>query len=427
MQKKFLPGDMVEAITDNKSFKGRYFESADKEHLILKLDSGYNVGIRRRRIKSTKMVKKFHKKPVPKSKIEHKKSLKTISILHTGGTISSAVDYSTGGVTPHFTPEELVAMFPEIKKIANIRSRLVRNMASDDMRFAHYNILAREVEKELKKGSDGIIITHGTDTMHFTAAALSFILEDLPIPVLLVGAQRSSDRGSSDAAMNFISACNFIAKTDFCDVAVCMHKGINDDLCVIMPGTNTRKLHTSRRDAFKAVNAENIAEIDYLSGSVRFLHGNYRKRGARKLKIRPIKEKLKIGIIKSRPQMFADEFMAYKNFDGLVLEGTGLGHFPISKIDEFTAEHKKIYSAIMQLAKKMPVVMAPQTVYGRLQMNVYGGGRLIQEAGVIGNYSDMTTETTFIKLAWLISNHPKEVKKLMMENLRGEITKRLLP
>jgi len=424
---KLYTGDKVEVITETETLKGTFIESADKEYITLKLDSGYNIGINAKRVKAINLLKRFQHKPVPKEKVEHRTGLPTISILHTGGTISSAVDYSTGGVNPHYTPEELIAMFPEIKGIANIRSRLIRNMASDDMRFAHYNLIAAEIEREVKEGTDGIIITHGTDTMHYTAAALSFILEDLPVPVLLVGAQRSSDRGSSDAAMNLICACHFIAKTDFAEVAICMHKGLDDDACAIIPGCKAKKMHTSRRDAFKPINTENIAEVKYPSGEVRILHSGYRKRENRQLKIKPIKEDLKIGIIKAHPNMYASEFLAYKRFDGLVLEGTGLGHFPISEIDEFTKEHKKILNTIKKLAAKIPVVMAPQTTYGRLQMNVYAPGRVIQKAGVIGNYSDMTPETTFIKLAWLLSHHPKEVKNLMTENLRGELSKRILP
>lgn len=422
----FLNGDEVEVVTSAETFKGRYLESADKDHTVVKLSSGYNVGIKNSEIKEIRLVKKFSQKAAAKVRAEPKAGLKTVSVLHTGGTISSAVDYATGGVSPHFTPEELIAIFPEVKDVANIRSRLVRNMASDDMRFAHYNLLAHEIEKEVKSGSDGIIITHGTDTMHYTAAALSFILHDLQIPVILVGAQRSSDRGSSDAAMNFVCSTAFIAKSDFAGVGICMHKSMDDNTCVIIPGTNARKLHSSRRDAFKAVNAENTAEISFPDLSVRFLHGNYRKREERQLKVLPIKESLKIGIIKSHPQMFAEEFRAYKGFDGLVLEGTGLGHFPISKIDEFTSEHVKILKEIESLAKNMPVVMSLQTIFGRVQMNVYGGGREIQKTGVIGNYSDMTVETTFVKLAWLLSNHPNNVRMMMGENLRGEISKRIL-
>jgi glutamyl-tRNA(Gln) amidotransferase subunit D len=224
--------------------------------------------------------------------------------------------------------------------------------------------------------------------------------------------------------MNLICACKFIAETEFADVAVCMHKSVSDDVSVILPGTKVRKMHTSRRDAFKAVNAEPWAEVSYKPLKVVSIRDNYRKRGDHNLKLKLIKENLKIGIVAAHPNMFASELSVYENFQGLVLIGTGLGHFPISKIDDFTGEHKKIFSAIKKLSKKMPVIMSPQTIFGRLQMNVYSPGRIIQEVGVIGNYSDMTPETTFIKLAWLLSNNPKHVKKMMLENIRGELSSR---
>ncbi len=427
MKQKFLTGDEIEVITKTEKFKGRFIENSDKNFLILKLNSGYNIGIERKKIKSINLSKKFKGKPSAKVKVTQKKGLKTVTILHTGGTISSAVDYTTGGVTPHFTPEELLAMFPEVKDIINIRSRLVRNMASDDMRFSHYNLLAKEIANEVKSGTNGIIITHGTDTMHYTAAALSFILENLPIPVILIGAQRSSDRGSSDAAMNFISACHFIAKTDYNGTVICMHKTMDDDICVILPGLKSRKMHSSRRDAFKAINSKAIAEIEYLTGKVKFLQSHPKPNHDKQLELKLLNEKLKIGLIKAHPQMHAAELDCYDNFDGLILEGTGLGHFPISKIDEFTTEHIKIRNKIKELAKKMPVVMTTQTIYGRVQMNVYGAGREIQNMGVIGNYNDMTPETAFIKLAWLLSNYPHKVKELISINLKGEINKRILP
>ncbi|MFH1065690.1 MAG: Glu-tRNA(Gln) amidotransferase subunit GatD [Nanoarchaeota archaeon] len=421
----FSNGDEIEVVLENKSMHGRYIESADKNFITIKLDSGYNIGIEKKKVRSIKLIKKFHAEKQNKESVKEDKTKKTVVILHTGGTISSAVDYATGAVTPHFSPEELVAMFPEIKNLANIRSRLMGNMASDDMRFAHYNLIAKEIEKEVRAGAEGIIITHGTDTMHYTSAALEFMLESLPIPVLLVGSQRSSDRGSSDAAMNLICAVNFIVKSDFAGVAICMHKGINDTLAVIIPGTNARKMHSSRRDAFKAVNADEIAEVDYHSGSVKMLHSHYKKKEKRNLKVSAFKENLKIGIAVSHPNMFASELSAFEGYDGLVLEGTGLGHFPISEIDEFTKEHKKILTAIEKLAKKMPVVMALQTIYGKVDMDVYSPGRKLQEAGVLGNFSSMTPETSFIKLAWLLSNHPKDVKKRFRENIRGEIVKRV--
>ena len=417
-------GDLVEVTCKYESIKGVLMPSKE-EFVVVKLESGYNIGIAKRNIKSIKSLGK------PKSQIKKTVSTKTnknlpkVTILHTGGTFASKVDYSTGAVIAKFKPEELMAMFPEIGKLANINSRLVRNMQSEMIRFAHYNILAKEIEKETKKGAKGVVITHGTDTLHYTAAALSFILENINIPVILVGAQRSSDRPSSDSAANLISALTFITQTKISGVFICMHENMNDDKCVILPGCKAKKMHTSRRDAFKPINASPIARVDYKKNTVEIINKDILIKSTGKLKLKLIKENLKIGLIEAHIQMFAEEFLSYKNYDGLVIELLGIGHIPTMKVDEYTAENEKILKAVEQLAKKMPVVAAPQTIYGRINMNVYTPGRQLLEAGVLGNYTDMTPETAFIKLAWLLSNYKKEeVKELVSKNLRGEISER---
>lgn len=424
-------GDVVEIQTDSEKVSGIVMPSQNPSTIILKLESGYNISSDLGHVKSLKIIKKREKKQGQKKPaLKLKKDLPTISILHTGGTIASAVDYKTGGVIARFSPEDLIAMFPELGKIANIRSRLVRNMWSDDMRFSHYNLLAKEVEREIKDGVDGIIITSGTDTLHYSAAALDFVLEGLHTPIIIVGSQRSSDRGSSDAFVNLISAAYFITKTDFAGVAICMHENISDDSCFILPATKTRKMHTSRRDAFRPINTKPWARVHYDNAQIEFLNKDYKKKEkGKKPALKLFKPNLKVGILKIHTNMYASEFAAYKGFNGLVLEGTGLGHAPISIIDEFTKEHKKILSVIKNLNDKgTVVVMAPQTIYGQLQMNVYSPGREIQEAGVIGNYCDMTPETAFIKLAWLLSNYPKaKVKQLFVQDLRGEISKKISP
>ena len=202
-----------------------------------------------------------------------------------------------------------------------------------------------------------------------------------------------------------------------------MHETKDDEKCLILPPAKTRKFHSSSRDAFKVINDIPVAEVSR-EGHVTFLRKHPKKEN-KKLKLKLFKPNLKIGILKSHPNMLAKEISNYKNFNALILEGTGLGHFPVNKIDKFTNENQKIYSEIKKLAKKMPVIMTSQTIYGRVNMNVYSTGRLLQEAGVIGNYSDMLTETAFIKLAWLLSNYPKnKAKELFHENLRGEISRR---
>jgi len=410
--------DSIEVVTSSENYKGTVMPGNDQKYLFLKLNSGYNVGIKKTKIKKTTILKKHKEEKTTAQKLKPHKNLPTITILHTGGTFASKVDYQTGGVIAKFTPEELVAMFPELEKIANINSEFISNMLSEDMRFNDYQKITKEIEKQHKKGVKGIIITHGTDTLHYTSAALSFMLRKCPIPVILVGAQRSSDRGSSDAAMNLICAASFIAKTDFAGVAICMHESIDDNSCIIIPGTKARKLHTSRRDAFKAINDTPIARIEYPTQKITLLKPIIPIKNG--LEIKPKMEE-KIAILKIHPNMSEKQFLFYKNYKGLILEGTGLGHAPIG-----TKEHVKILNAIKSLTKSGCIVaITSQTIFGRVNLNIYSTGIKLLELGVIP-CEDMTTETAFIKLSWLLGNYPKEkIKDMMVTNLKGEINERL--
>ncbi|MBI4144924.1 Glu-tRNA(Gln) amidotransferase subunit GatD [Candidatus Woesearchaeota archaeon] len=420
-------GDRVRIVTNDESIEGILLPDESHYHVV-KLDSGYNIGVDKKRVKDVKVLEAHKEKREKEHVVAAKKGLPSITILHTGGTIASKVDYETGAVTSRFTPDEILALFPELRDIANIDSRLVRNMASDDMRFAHYNILAKEVEKEVAKGVKGVIITHGTDTLHYTGAALSFALRNLPIPVILVGSQRSSDRGSSDAGVNLISAATFIAATDFAGVGVCMHETTNDTTCVILPGVKCRKMHSSRRDAFRAINTTPWARVDHKTKNITFLRTDYpRPNGT--FNVKPFKETLKVGLAFVHTNMYAEEFACFKGWDGLVIAGTGLGHAPISEIDAETKEHPKIFNAIKQLITAGTIVaMTTQTIYGQVDMNVYAPGRKLLDLGVLGNLADMHPETAFIKLAWLLSNYPAaEATRLYGVNIAGELSERLEP
>jgi len=419
-------GDKVRIETkDGRFFSGILMPSTNNHIISLKLYSGYNIGLDKKKIKSSKVLdSSADKYSKPKIQIKFNNQLKTISILHCGGTFASKVSYKTGAVAPGFSPEEIISMFPEIKDLVNIKSKFVGNLFSEDIRFAHFNFIAKEIEKELNRGVDGIIVTHGTDNLALSSCALAFILENLDKPVIFVGAQRSSDRPSSDAAFNIISAINFIIKSNFNEVGICMHSSSDDSKCFILPACKSKKLHTSRRDAFRSVNSQPIAEITNNS-EVCFLK-EYKKREYNdKLKLKLFNEKLKIGILRSHPNMFASEVKSFSKFNGLVIEGSGLGHFPVNVVDSKTKEHSLILNELKKLAKKIPVVISSNCVFGRVNLNVYDTGRKMQDVGIIGNFSDMITETAFIKLAWLLSNYKKlEIKDLFMKNFRGELSSR---
>ena len=422
---KLKEGDVVEVIKRQAKLLGVIVPSSDDSILSLKLNTGYNTGIK---VDKNVKIKKVAKgKSVGKAttiKFKKKPGLPLVSILQIGGTIAARVDYRTGAVFTSYTPEDLITLVPELAEMANIDSRLISNMFSEDMRFDHYKVLAREIEKELKKNPKGIIIPHGTDTMAYTAAALSFMLEDAPVPVILVGSQRSTDRGSTDAIMNLVCAIEFITKTDFAGVGICMHETSNDKKCAILPPCKTRKLHTSRRDAFRAVNDTPIATVDFNTKKIEFIKKQYPKASpAKKLKLKGKLEE-KVALLKVFPNFSQEQikFFEKNKYKGLVIEGTGLGQAPVGVPNKLCKENAKVMKAIQSLIKSgCVIVMASQCIFGTVQMHVYSNAVDLVNAGVIPG-KDMLAETAFIKLAWLLGNFKKnEVKKLMSKNLRGEI------
>ena len=417
-------GDRVKIITKRGAEEGILMPSPDKT-IILKLDSGYNVGFDKKEVSKITVLTKAAAKKKTAAKITKNPHLPTIAILHTGGTIASKVDYRTGAVATDFSPEELLALFPELQDIANVESELIAQMWSDDLRFAHFSLIAKAIERQVKKGVKGIIIGMGTDNLAVASAALSFIVEQSPVPILFVGAQRSSDRGSSDAAMNLICAAEFIAKTDFGGAAICMHESASDKNCFILPAAKTYKLHSSRRDAFKAINDGPLARIDYKNREIKYLRNDYSKR-AGKLVLKPKMEE-KIGLLKIHINMFPEQFSFFKGYKGLIIEGTGLGHTPGQSSNKESAIHKRIYPAIKKLVDSgCVVVMATQCLFGGVNMNVYDKGRDLLDLGVIPG-KDMLANTALVKLSWLLGNYSREEsKKLMTQNIRGEINGRLV-
>lgn len=423
---KFNFGDLISVKTNDYSLKGFFIRNPDENILVIKLKSGYNIGIDKKNIKEIKLLEKFKKKVSNVEKKIQKKNLPKICLIHTGGTIASKVDYKTGGVIAKISESELLELYPELEDFVSIRTIKLFNLQSEMMRFHHFNEMIKCVVKEANSGIDGIIISHGTDFMHYSSAALSFALNDLGIPVLFVGSQRSSDRGSTDARLNLLSAAFFIANSDFSGVGLCMHESISDSSCFILPGLKSRKMHTSRRDAFRPINSNAIARIDYQEGKIEFFEDYIKKDKTKKVTSKLFNEKLKIGFLKNHPNMCLKEIENFSSFDGLVLEGSGLGHIQNLKMDDFTLENEKIQKHLEKLCKKIFVVVSSQCVYGRINLNVYSPLRLLRSAGVKGHLSDMTPETAFIKVAWLLSNYnKKECESLFEKNLKGELSKRI--
>jgi len=408
------PGTMVEIKTREKTYQGILMERpelAPDNILVIKLENGYNIGIEKEKIKGMKQIKKGLKKEEFRPR-KHKKDPKKpdISILATGGTIASRVDYLTGGVHSAFSAGELISAVPELENIANLSGRQLFNKFSENMQPKDWVKIAEETAKEIKKKADGVVITHGTDTLGYTSAALAFMLKT-PVPVVLTGAQKSSDRGSSDASFNLINSARVAANGDFGEVCVVMHAEPSDSYCLIHPATKVRKLHSSRRDAFKTVNSKPLGRVS--EGGAEFfqeLHNRDKLELDTKLEER-------VALLKHHPGMNSKIInnLIKSDYKGIVIEGTGLGH---------TSE--KLFDSIKDAINSgLVVAMTSQTIFGTVNMNVYSTGRLLLDYGVIP-CGDMLSETAYVKLMFVLGHTKKQdnARKMMLTNYAREIAER---
>jgi len=389
------------------------YELSPGETLVIKLDNGYNVGILIDAVESVEVLEKAAEKPGMEFRevLPKREGLPNVTILGTGGTIASRIDYKTGAVHPAFTAEELAKAVPEIFEMANVTPKLVMNILSEDMKPAYWVKIAEEAAKALNSGEDGVVIAHGTDTMGYTASALSFILRNLTKPVVLVGAQRSSDRPSSDSAMNLTCAVR-MATSDVAEVMVVMHGETGDTYCLAHRGTKVRKMHTSRRDAFRSINDVPIARV--WKDKTEFLRSDYRRRSEGEVVVDGKMEE-KVAILKIYPGVSGEllDFLVDKGYKGVVVEGTGLGHVP----QDFIPHVQRA------VEEGVAVCVTSQCLYGRVNLNVYSNGRKLLKAGAIP-CEDMLPETAYVKLMWVLghTDDPKEVREMMLTNYAGEIT-----
>jgi len=416
-------GDRIKVEDAGMSYEGVLMprtELGDPNHLVLKLLSGYNLGIKigvRTRIKLLERGKP-PKLSLPKLELKPDPSKPNVTIIGTGGTIASRVDYRTGAVFPAFTPEEIYSAVPALAELANIKVIEACNVFSEHMTPELWVKIGGAVARELNSGASGVVVAHGTDTMGYTAAALSFMLKGLFRPVVLVGSQRSSDRPSSDAALNLISAVTVAGRSDIAEVCVVMHGSTEDDFCLIHRGTKVRKCHTSRRDTFQTINDVPLGMVR--GGELKLFRDDYnRAKPEGRVKVDG-KLEPKVALVKVSPAMRSEvlDGLVSAGYKGIVLEGTGLGHAPES-----------LFEGIKQtIGRGIPVVMTSQCIWGRVNMRVYSTGRDLLQLGVIPG-EDMLPETACVKLMWVLGPAKKleEVSKLMQSNLAGEITPRTRP
>lgn len=417
----FSLGDEVRLRLSKGEVDGVFLDSSDKSVYLIKLKSGYNIGIPKENVLAGRVLKKYNVEDKSEKvgvKLDKKKP--TIALVVTGGTIASKLDPRTGGVGPLTNVEEFRKYYPDLFERYNVLDIEIPFMRfSEDMASQDWKEIARSCEKLLNRDDvEGVIVTHGTDTLHYTASALSFFLRDLGKPVVLTYAQRSIDRASSDAKLNLLCAAK-VATSGLAEVVVVGHGSIDDDFCLVIRGTRARKMHSSRRDAFKSINCSPIAKV--WPDKMEFLD-SYNARDKKRKLILDDSFSDKVALVKFYPGQSPDvlDFYALK-YKGLVIEGTGLGHVASSgSEDSWISKLKK------HIRNGLVVCMTTQCLNGRVDEYVYSSGREIMDSGVI-YLGDMISETAFVKLGWVLGHNgwKKYTKEKMLENFSGEIGKSL--
>ena len=391
-------------------------ETADDLHIVIKMRSGYNTGVAVSSIDSIKELgyKEAHYK-IPEKAFPYDKGKPNVTLLGTGGTIASRLDYRTGAVIPAFTPGELYGAVPELADICNLNTIKLFGVFSENMGPEQYKTLAHAIKEQIENGVKGIVIGHGTDTLHHTAAILSFMCQNLPVPVVLVGSQRSSDRPSSDAALNLIHSVYTAAYCDIAEVMVCMFGPTSDDYGLLHMGTRVRKMHSSYRSTFRTIGEIPMAQV--FKDKFNYLRNDYNKRRHDKqVEIKPYFNE-RVTILYYYPNMQPDliDAIVDAGYEGIVIAGTGLGH--INKI---------IYDAVKRAINKgVTVVMTVQTLWGYVQMYVYDTGRDLLDMGIIP-LANMLPEAAFMKLSWVLgqTKEREEIIKLLLKPVNREITER---
>jgi glutamyl-tRNA(Gln) amidotransferase subunit D len=415
------PGDRVQVILDNKSEEGILLDTHDREVLLLKLDSGYNIGIKKEDVSEIKVIKEKEAKKEDKKEMKLSGQKPIIDFYLTGGTISSKLDPETGGVKDLTKPEEFFSAYPEILEIADIRIYSPFTKWSENMDSENWMKLAKEIGKSLNNPEvKGVIVSHGTDFLHYTGAALSFMLGRLNKPVVLTYSQRSSDRGSSDARLNLVCAAK-AALSDIAEVMLVGHASTNDDYCYALQANKCRKMHTSRRDAFRPINCKPFAKV--YPDKIEMIRADANKRSKEKVKVDAVFED-KIALVMFYPGQSPEiiDYYRGKGYKGIVVEMSGLGHVITSGKNNWIP---KLTEAIKA---GMFVMAVPQTIYGMLHPYVYESARRILDTGVV-YLKDILPETGFVKFGWVLGHKDWTgsvvTAKKMQENVAGEFNEGL--
>jgi glutamyl-tRNA(Gln) amidotransferase subunit D len=412
-------GDVVRLDLEGQSVTGTLaprYQSDDDSHVVIKLKNGYNIGVSVGKISKITKLATGERPAFTSSSPTPRDDLPEVAILSTGGTIASRVDYRSGAVHPAVSSEDLYSLIPELSDVARIRPEIVLSILSENIEPADWTKIAERVAECVSRGARGVVVTMGTDVMGYTSAALAFALQGVPVPVLVVGSQRSSDRPSSDAYLNLIGAVSLAVTAEFSGVYLVMHSDTSDERLAVHQATRVRKNHTSARDAFQSIGVPPVAY--WSRDGLELVARGLPPRSSKWRSARPLFDP-RVALVKFYPSMPATslEALLAAGLKGLIIEGTGLGH----------VSGKSIAVVRRFIEKGGIACMTSQCVWGRVDLNVYETGRDLLQAGVVP-LEDMLPETALVKLMWSLANAPSrgEAERLMGVNLAGETTERSL-
>jgi len=438
------PGRRIKArvSTHNETVEhvGLVLPPAAPRHVSIKLDNGYNVSYPVEAVEEWEELDPLQ--PPPSGELhrpEENDALPRVRLIHTGGTIASKVDYATGAVEAKFEPEEMLDAIPELAQIARLDAVKIGNMFSDDIRPKHWNIMANACADAFADGCRGVVIAHGTDTLHITSSALNFAFAGKGTrpagPIVMVGSQRSSDRGSSDATENLLAAVHWAATGplpigDAGDaVSLVMHDAQSDGVMAVHSGLAVRKMHSTRRDAFQPVNGQPIAKITISPDGFTTAWLPWYEKAREEATQRPVAERpttyepgQRFAQFIAGPWLYAEQIEAVVNtgVQGVIIHGTGLGHLPIDDPQNDAPENALLWRALTRCVnRELPVLIVNQCIHGPVDMNVYSKGRKQQAMGLLGHGITSTPEAMTAKLHWVLSQN-LDIKKALASNLCGE-------
>ena len=331
--------------------------------------------------------------------------MKRILLILTGGTIASVE--TEQGLRPGISEEELRESLSGITDFCQVEILSLLNVDSTNIQPEHWQMIVQAIEKRFDC-YDGFVITHGTDTMAYSASAISFMLENLSKPVIFTGSQIPLGQIRSDGRDNIISSLLIAAS------------GQVHEVCIYFNGVLLRGNRSTKRssDQFEAFESPNDAPLAHAGIQIEYKKRVLRPASEEAFRFQPFKE-LPIGVIKIFPGIQVDYFASLMTdkLKGVVLETFGAGNIPGSAQNALLPIIDRAYK------NGTIITVCSQCSQGAVSLGTYAASSALRRVGAV-NGRDMTTEAALAKSYYLmsISDDMAFVKSQMQKNLRGELT-----